>query len=250
MRFHRYILFLSALIFSHCGVDVEDAEPPSPPRWVPKSTPEEWPERGIDAHESGGVMLEWYSNPEPDIASYELWRARHFDVNDSLGEFERLDIIDEDLQQSTITSLDQSVQINESYFYTIHAVDDANNKSACMDTITYKKIARVGFQSMAPNGLTDTLQQSRSLTWKYSYGLNMEDYVLTVVGEQNVLLYRCQVMPTNYTGDQESHSIPDTVVMQDSSIYRWRVDVHADYEGDVETSGGESRWATFFYFRY
>jgi len=76
------IFHFSFFTFHSCGLDIEDPTPPSPPVWVQKSLPEEWPERGIDAHESGGIYLEWEPNLEEDVTSYYIYRA-HW--NEDLG---------------------------------------------------------------------------------------------------------------------------------------------------------------------
>ena len=56
--FRVHLTFSLSLLTIQCGLNIEDSTPPSPPVWVQKSLPEEWPEPGIDAHESGGIFLE------------------------------------------------------------------------------------------------------------------------------------------------------------------------------------------------
>ena len=80
------LLSISSLL-SACGLDIEDPTPPSPPVWVQKSLPEEWPERGIDAHESGGIYLEWEPNPSEGILAFHIYRAQWFEDIDSLGDY-------------------------------------------------------------------------------------------------------------------------------------------------------------------
>ena len=81
------LTFNFAFLISACGLDVEDPTPPSPPVWVQKSLPEEWPEQGIDAHESDGIYLEWEPNPDEDITAYRIHRATLYAINDSLGDY-------------------------------------------------------------------------------------------------------------------------------------------------------------------
>jgi hypothetical protein len=82
------LFFQISFLFFQCGLDVEDPTPPPPPIWVQKSLPKEWPERGIDAHESGGISLEWESNFSEEIVAYNIYRATWYELNDSLGEYE------------------------------------------------------------------------------------------------------------------------------------------------------------------
>ena len=89
----RLLLSLIFFNFISCGLDIEDPTPPSTPVWVQKSLPEIWPERGIDAHESGGIFLEWEPNPEDDIEAYSIFRAERFEEDDSLGKYELLTVI-------------------------------------------------------------------------------------------------------------------------------------------------------------
>ena len=76
-----------SLLILNCGLDVEDPIPPSPPVWVEKSFPEEWPESGIDAHESGGIYLEWEPNPEGDIVAYKIYRSVFDEIEGVQGEY-------------------------------------------------------------------------------------------------------------------------------------------------------------------
>ena len=103
-----------SLLTIQCGLDIEDPTPPSSPVWVQKSLPEEWPERGIDAHESGGIYLEWEPNPEENIASYWLFIARYFPENDSLGEYETLW---SNIPESQINFLHSEAAARITYYY-------------------------------------------------------------------------------------------------------------------------------------
>ena len=82
------LTFIFALVTNQCGLDIEDPTPPSPPVWVQKSLPNEWPERGIDAHESGGIFLEWEPSLQEDIVAYSVYRSIQFEELDSLGDDE------------------------------------------------------------------------------------------------------------------------------------------------------------------
>ena len=84
------VVLCIGLNIQSCGIDVEDPKLPKSPTWVHKSFPEEWPERGIDAHETNGIYLEWEPNGGTDISAYHIYRATYYEYNDSLGHYEFL----------------------------------------------------------------------------------------------------------------------------------------------------------------
>ena len=236
---------MAVLIFS-CGLDVEDATPPEAPVWVPKSAPIEWPETGIDAHESGGIVLEWFGDDE-DIELYRLFRAEYVQPGDSLSDFVLLEDVSVENVLSQHSYLDNTTQANIRYAYYLKARDHADNWSEKSDTLEFLRLSAISSSSMTPNGVNDTLGPSRFLQWDYSYSIAMEDYVLTIVTMDNILVYRTQFTPSNYVGSKESFYVSDSVALESERAYQWRVDVHAQYVGEVESSSGESSWAIFTY---
>ena len=68
-------------------MDIEDPTPPSPPVWVEKSLAEEWPERGIDAHESGGIFLEWSTEANEDINAIAIFRCEISQTSNIFSEY-------------------------------------------------------------------------------------------------------------------------------------------------------------------
>ena len=102
---------------------------------------------------------------------------------------------------------------------------------------------------MSPNGNSDTLNHGRLLTWIYSNTTEMENYYLTVLTQNHELIIRVQISPTDYVNGQESWQIPESVVFDSNAIVKWRIDMGANYINNLETSGSESTWATFLYYR-
>ncbi len=240
-------IFNFSLLIINCGLDVEDSTPPSKPQWVPKSLPEEWPERGIDAHESGGLFLEWEQNPsDEEIKSYHISRAIYYDEYDSLGEYESL--ITQPMETNpALEFIDRTATKGIHYYYKIKAEDYSEAKSNYSDPLSYTLLPAIGLSSMFPNGLNMVLGSSRQLTWRYAHSIAMEDYCLTLLAEDNSFMWRQLLIPGNYTGDVETWIIPENIILIPGVSYKWRVDMVARYVESRETSGSESLWATFLF---
>jgi len=112
-----FLLPFSFFIIS-CGFDVEDPKPPAAPVWVEKSLPEEWPEGGINAHESGRLFLEWEPNLQDNIESYSLLRTQYYVTEDSLGAFEQIHRLDLNGAMD-LSYLGPEVQTRILYFYNL-----------------------------------------------------------------------------------------------------------------------------------
>jgi hypothetical protein len=242
------LLLTFSLLTIQCGLDVEDPTPPSPPVWVQKSLPEEWPECGIDAHESGGIILEWDPSPEDNIVRYLIFSAQYYDENDSLGDYE---VLGSNTPETTIrlNFLDSEAATQVKYYYKLKAEDLAGNLSVFSDSVGYTLLRSLNHETMSPNGNSDTLNDSRSLTWRYTYDIEMENYCLTILSQNDSFVSRVVISPTDYLNGIESWSIPEAVALDSNKIYKWRIDVGAQYENNVETSGSESVWATFLYYQ-
>jgi hypothetical protein len=239
------LTFNFAFLISACGLDIEDPTPPTPPVWVQKSLPEEWPERGIDAHESGGIFLEWRYDPTENFDSYLLYRAEWFDSLDSLGNYDLLSRL-----ETEAVPLNKFVDVMAHnrirYYYKIRAEDDTGNRSEFSDSVTYMLLPAIRLIEMNPNGNTSLLPRDRTLSWIFNYQ-EMEEYILTIVTEQNELVYRILFQPHSYTGGVEEWQIPIEIGLGISTIYKWRIDTGADYYYHLESTGSESAWATFVY---
>jgi hypothetical protein len=243
----RIIPLVILFYFQSCGLDIEDPTPPSPPQWVQKSVPDEWPERGIDAHESGGIFLEWESNLEDDIGAYYIYRATWYELNDSLGDFDLLTI----LQIKTLSQLyyiDRSAVSPIRYYYKIKAENASNDISEYSDSTTYRLLPSIDTQLMVPNGVTERLNEERYLIWYYLIGMNIENYQLTITDMENNQVSRVALFPSDYSGNKEQWQIPSEVILDSGKLYNWRIDICADYVDEFETSGSESGWARFLFF--
>jgi hypothetical protein len=239
-------LFLFSLLLVKCGLDIENSTPPSPPVWVQKSLPEEWPERGIDAHESGGIYLEWESNREENVVAYQLFRATWYETNDSIGDYNFISRIGEQ-SQLVLSYFDDQVAIRSRYYYKLKAEASIENFSTFSDSIYYSLLPQLTPHNMTPRGSTDTLNDQRMLSWVYSTNIEMENYCLTILTIDSELITRIILSPTNYVTDRESWQIPDSLVLTSEQIYKWRIDTGANYIAGIESSGSESLWANFLY---
>jgi hypothetical protein len=75
------LLIVSAMVLWGCGENSSshDDLPPSRPHWIPRSGDDIPAQQGIrpEPTESNAhywVHVEWYANPEPDVAGYQIWR--------------------------------------------------------------------------------------------------------------------------------------------------------------------------------
>ncbi len=241
------LFIVTSFSLNACGLDVEDSAPPSPPQWVAKSLSDVWPERGIDANESGGIYLEWEPNQSgEDVVEYEIYRATYYDVNDSLGEFELLathTVASDPVCAYTNLSAIRSVK----YLFKIKAGDASDNTSEFSEEMLYTLLPALNSATMLPNGLSSPLPTSRNLSWSYSYTAAMEDYCITILDIEGIFIKRGTFSPGNYTGGTETWTIPSDVVLIPGRVYKWRVDMGAQYIDGLETAGSESAWATFLY---
>jgi hypothetical protein len=240
------LTFNFALLISACGLDIEDPTPPSPPVWAQKSLPEEWPERGIDAHESGGLFLEWETNAIENISAYYIYRAYQYELPDSIGEHILIKRIEPEMGP-TQYYLDQDTRTLSSYSYVMKSQDEGGNFSNYSDTLFYKILQKVSIDTMLPNGLSASLNNNRTLSWRAYFDVEMQDYTLTILTYDNIFISRNVITPGNYTGDTESWDIPESISLDIGAIYKWRIDMSSKYVDDRETVGSESFWATFIY---
>jgi hypothetical protein len=240
------LLLIFSFLIIQCGLDIEDPTPPSPPQWVEKSLPEEWPERGIDAHESGGIYLEWEPSPNGDIIGYTIYRSSRNNVDNSLGDYILLVHVDVE-KDADLEYIDRETELDIQYYYKLKAIDEASNKSAFSDSIFYTKTHSIPLETMRPNGIDRVLPGNRELRWTAPITMELEDYYLTLVTIDGELILRENLLPGGYAGGEESWNIPPSINLLDHNNYEWRIDTGARYYGGRETSGSESRWVTFLY---
>jgi hypothetical protein len=244
-----FTFHFSLLTVQSCGLDVEDPTPPSPPVWVQKSLPEEWPEQGIDAHESGGIFLQWETDLEDNIKTYFIYRAYWHDIIDSLGDYVMIAII-RAKENSVLEYVDEQVVPEQKYYYVLKAEDETGIRSRYSESVFYTPLLRTPNSTMTPNGLESSLPLNRELRWRDFYDVKMEDYCITILTGTREFILRKLVSPGNYVGDWESWYIPDNIVLLEDAVYIWRIDNGALYSGGIETAGSESLWATFVYTDY
>ena len=240
------LLLVFSFLISACGLDVEDPNPPSAPVWVQKSLPEEWPERGVDAHESGRIYLEWERQNDENVIAYRIFRAPCFNLRDSIGNFEMVARIETN-QLASMQHIDNDSNAGEKYFYKLKAEDASMNLSIYSDSIYYELLPRISQDGMKPNGRLIPLGEDRRLYWMgFSY-FEFERFCITIIDDNMNVIAREEIMPTNYVGDRESWQIPSTVMLDSGNIYKWQVSLGANYNCGYETAGSESAWATFQY---
>jgi hypothetical protein len=238
---------LALLTIQSCGLDIEDPTPPSLPVWVQKSFPEEWPERGIDANESGGISLQWQANPlEDNIVEYNIYRAVWHDANDSLDEYEWHAVVKASSLSQYEYSDDRAVA-QVTYQYKIQAEDGGGGASEFSNIQEYTLLLDINYEQMIPNNFSSQLCNENGLCWVYRYNTEMENYTITVLTEENQLIIREIFSPQNYTGGREYWYFPTHITLDSGNVYKWRIDMNARFVGEVETSGAESEWATFLY---
>jgi hypothetical protein len=218
----------------------------SPPHWVQKSLPEEWPERGIDAHESGGIFLEWETNPEENIRAYLIHRAQYYEANDSLGDYEMLLRL-EMVENNSSSHLDLDVSLKTKYYYRLRVEDESGNYSKFSDSLGFSLLPQVHISLMSPNGQGEILNGDRDLSWRYPIDVEMEDYCLTIVELNSNAVFRQSFTPGDYVDVNESKSIPVSFIFESGEVYKWRIDTGARYINGLETAASESHWATFLY---
>ncbi|MBT7462372.1 MAG: hypothetical protein HN686_00180 [Bacteroidetes bacterium] len=242
-----YIVLIQFSIFNFhsCGIDVEDPTQPTPPVWVQKSLPDEWPERGIDAHEFG-IYLEWAPNSGENISAYLIFRAEYFDQNDSLSDYELLTRLESE-SSALLEYIDTDIQLRTYFNYKLKTEDMTGNLSDYSDSRSYSLLPTVQLSTMVPNGPIDKLDGARQLRWNYGYDIEMETYCLTITTDGNELVWREVFNPGNYTSAVESWTIPVSVSLEPDEVYKWRIDTGAQYIDDFETAGSESPWATFLF---
>jgi hypothetical protein len=240
------LLLFSFLNLQSCGLDLEDPTAPSPPVWVQKSLPEEWPERGIDAHESMGITLEWEPDPEYDIAAYQIFRAEYYRTLDSLEDYKMISR-EEVFSSASYRFVDNNVNVGNTYFYKLKAISLSENVSGYSDSLGYRLLQPLSAGMLFPNGIFQNLPANRILSWYPHYLNDIQNYCLTLLNSNEELIQRLILQPTSYLGGGESWRIPDDISLASGTVYKWRLDLAGDYVLGIETSGAESSWAYFYY---
>jgi hypothetical protein len=242
----RMIPFIFLIYFQACGSDIEDPTPPPPPQWVQKSLPEEWPERGIDAHESSGIYLEWNSDLGEDIVAYNIYRATWNEFNDTLGDYVLVTRIE---TANTIdqTYVDGEVANRIRYYYKLNSESISGDISDFSDPLSYSLFPQIRVEMMTPNGQSIPLPPSRQLTWNNFYLNETQDFSLTILNMNYEIITRIVLQPRDYFNGNESWKIPIEIIFNSGEVYKWRIEANANYVDGYETGGSESLWAKFIF---
>jgi hypothetical protein len=235
------------LVFTNCGKNIEDPEPPARPEWVGKTSPYDTTEAGIDADpSSNAIVLEWRTGSEDDLASYRIYRATGSDKND----FAFLDEVNAGASAGSISNYaDEDISIGTKYFYFLRVVDLANNFSPRSDTLEYELIPKVNL--LSPTG---TITSNKpDFVWRDLNSLASEYVIRVAQFSPNTTIWLAAVTRQNYTGEsQVLHFGNGTVFYQAQAEltpgidYRWRIDAIADVDrNNVEIAGSESEWKYF-----
>jgi hypothetical protein len=176
---------VASLLISGCGQDQSSRDDiaPSAPVWIPRSADDAYPQEGIRADTVSDdrqhrVRLEWYANPESDVAIYRIIRISEQDSNPNhhppvkdlrLGNEiafgqPRYSWVD----ASDYLSPDVSTGQSRGYFWEIQAIDTAGNKSPYSSRVYYRLIAN-------PSGLSVAQDSSNLYTLSYQYTPNCND---------------------------------------------------------------------------
>jgi hypothetical protein len=250
LRLWTFGLIFSFFIFNiqSCGLDVEDPTLPLPPQWVEKSLPEKWPERGIDAHETNGIFLEWHAISDVSIRYVDIYRSVFDEFNNEVGEFFLLRRIDRSLNIES-SYIDNDLIPWTTYFYKLRAIDETGNRSEVSDSLNYRLMLPVTPNSLRPNGMNEKLSEDRRIWWRTPGNvlIETEEYTLTILTLDKSLIYRSVITPSNYVGE-ESWTIPDTILLLSGARYQWRIDAGGMFDEGLEHSGSESNWATFLFY--
>jgi hypothetical protein len=158
-------LLAAALLISGCGNDSSssDNQPPSTPRLVAHTSDSDYAQFGIRAEPVANesvylVRVEWYANPEPDVAGYRIWRVnefgeprRHYVVKDlrmntdlipGRAVYSYIDQGDSlDGMQANLLTPDSLTGESRGYYWEVQAYDTANNRSDYSARVYYRLIS-------------------------------------------------------------------------------------------------------------
>ena len=181
------------LLISGCGQNEssKDDIAPSAPVWISRSDDYAYPQQGIRAEPVSDdrqhrVRLEWYANPESDVATYRVIRIAEQDTNPNhhppvkdlrlgydlpLGQA-RYSWVDEgyDPNYNTNNNLDPNPVDGQSrgFWWELQAIDTAGNKSPYSSRVYYRLIANA-------NNLAVARDSANLYTLSYGFTANCND---------------------------------------------------------------------------
>lgn len=259
------------LLLTGCGGDqsTRDDLAPSKPTLVQRSSDREYPQRGIRAEpvQLDGlhyVRVEWYANPEPDIAGYRIYRGgeweplQRYPVDDiGLDELEtdgdRYFWIDKGVDYNGIPAdllAPDSTGMSRGYYWWVVAYDEAGNRSEFSDQAYYRLLKNPTHVVVSRLG-TNQYQ----LYWQFPESDVSERPAYAMLriyrwlyGRDSLVYY--QQYPTHGTDESVTmdFSTSPTALVQDCT-YVAQINLIADQpnEAHVDTLAGSAAYATFPY---
>ena len=251
-NFRKYIFIVLAgmALFVMCrsGVENEDL-PPSRVRIVPKTPEDAVEEHGIDAYavvtennvvKANAIYLEWYQNPEQDIAAYNIYRK----AGDSTGTFQRIARVEKSFGVLDTFYIDMAVELYQRYFYYIKAEDEAGQEGPASRKVNYALVPWADLESPIRYANFDG-----QFVWTFQQNYFPPSFVFRLerqVAENTyVNFFTKQIeLLVDYDPHQVwsiSRLVPEELLPIPTGTYRWRIDV----VGSEENQGSESNWETF-----
>lgn len=140
---------------------------------LPDVTPPEKPFIKQISYNSEGIVVEWISNVDEDLAGYNIYRSDST-VNPS---FQQLNV--NLLQPSTFRYTDRSASKNSSYLYQLMALDSVGNKSLYSDPVyaRHYKEERVSEQ-LTLNLKSKRRKLTNRLEWNSITSTDIKGYIL------------------------------------------------------------------------
>ncbi len=201
----RVILLVWIILWlTGCGSDETSRDDLAPvkPQWIPRTGDHILAQRGIRAEPSFSsasstpeysVRLEWYANPEDDLAGYRIWR-----VSETAADLSRYYIakdlrrgVDFELGYATYSWVDKGDSMiytgqnmlapdittgdTRGYYWALEAYDEAGNRSEKSDPVYYRMLN-------IPRNLSVARLETNTyrLTWQYQLNPDVTPLYYTV----------------------------------------------------------------------
>lgn len=188
MNYIRFLMpvILALLFAGGCGEDTEsrDDVPPQRPQMVPRTNDVIYPQAGIrpeptQTDRNYWTRIEWYRNPEDDLAGYRVRRWSEHTTSDEAPIIEDLAMDVDLLDQFVLYWVDQGNDqfgdpanllspndqgLTRGYWWQVQAYDTAGNRSEWSDSAYFRMIYNPYNLNVVGTG------NSTRLTWNYPIG--------------------------------------------------------------------------------